>query len=296
MRKRESGVGFFLSLLLHTGLFFPMFLGGFFDSTPPIHNNPPCTVPIDIECISDVSQAPVSRPKSIKEPKPREQHRDKEAVKVDEELSKDSQKKEQVKEEEKPKEEKKEEKPKAEKKPDNDQDLQIDAIENAIKKAEKKKPEPKKKKTLKGEKNDADDDEDFMRVLKDVEKDKSDDSVAETPMTDKNSKSRYGAGRVGQLSISIIDRVRRQLESCWRIPLGAHDGGKLVVVVRLEMNPDATVRRATVIDSSGTPNHPAYAAAAESALRAVHHKDCNPLLLPLDQYETWKVFDFRFIY
>ncbi|GAJ46711.1 hypothetical protein HE1_01050 [Holospora elegans E1] len=86
--------------------------------------------------------------------------------------------------------------------------------------------------------------------------------------------------------MSILDRVQTLLQNAWRLPALSGNGEKLVVLVELELNPDATVARATIV--GGTTNHPAYAIAAESAVAAAFDPSCNPLPLPLDQYHKWK--------
>ncbi|BDB95991.1 TonB C-terminal domain-containing protein [Candidatus Hydrogenosomobacter endosymbioticus] len=281
--------GFLLSALFHALIVAFCFFGSMYMSDKlKIEEAPPCTIPIDVVAVSDISKAPPSRRKA-EDPPPQEHARDPDPKKEEpkeKEVRKDASMEELIQKKLSERKEKShvKEKQKA-------QDKKHDK-----KKITKKQPTKKNNvKKLRGQKNNSSDQQDFMRFLKDVRKDKSDAPVADTPMTDDNSKSNYGASSVGELSMSIVDRVRNQLESCWRIPLGAQNSGNIVVVVLLEMNPDATVRKATILHNEGTTNHPMYKVAAESALQAVFHPDCNPLVLPLDQYEKWKIFKFRFI-
>ncbi|MBT6140153.1 MAG: energy transducer TonB [Rhodospirillaceae bacterium] len=97
-----------------------------------------------------------------------------------------------------------------------------------------------------------------------------------------------------RLSISEIDAVRRQISQCWNIPAGAKDAQDLVVDIQVEMNPDASVRSAKVVDGARMNGDQFFRTAAESAMRAVLNPRCNPLRLPLDKYQTWKNFTIGF--
>jgi len=170
---------------------------------------------------------------------------------------------EQPKKEEKPKEVKKE-KPKEKKK-------------------EKKKDKPKKKKK-----------KDFMSLLNNIEKTESSSEGKSQPEQDVESTADHAANNISDvLSITELDLIRRQLAACWNVPAGARDAKDLYVDIKVEMNPDATVRSAVVTGSSGSEGSFAKAA-ADSALRAVKNPQCSPLKLPLDRYDQWKTIEIRF--
>lgn len=97
-----------------------------------------------------------------------------------------------------------------------------------------------------------------------------------------------------RLTISQEDALRRQISQCWNIPIGARNAEQLLVDVRIEVNPDRTVRTAEVVDQARMALDPFFRAAAESALRALRHPRCTPLMLPPDGYETWKNITFTF--
>lgn len=97
-----------------------------------------------------------------------------------------------------------------------------------------------------------------------------------------------------KLTISEIDAVRRQIEPCWRVYVGARNPEELVVEVYVQMNRNGTVRRADVVDKGRMSSDRFYQAAAESALRAVLNKKCSPLKLPPDKYDRWKEMTLRF--
>lgn len=95
-------------------------------------------------------------------------------------------------------------------------------------------------------------------------------------------------------TVSEIDAIRHQIEKCWHIPAGARDADKLVVSIRIWVNPDGTVRDARLLDQSRMSD-PFFRAAAESALRAVRNPRCSPLPIPPKKYDQFKemVLDFN---
>jgi hypothetical protein len=58
---------------------------------------------------------------------------------------------------------------------------------------------------------------------------------------------------------------------------------------RLTVTPDRTVQDAQVVDTMRYNTDTYFRAAADSALRAVRNPRCNPLDLPPQKYEQWKV-------
>ena len=96
------------------------------------------------------------------------------------------------------------------------------------------------------------------------------------------------------ISISVREAVAAQLRRCWIVPAGAKDADELIITIRVDMNPDATVRSSLIVDMERTMTDPFYRAAAESALRATKNPRCQPLPLPLDQYEQWRTMTLNF--
>jgi outer membrane biosynthesis protein TonB len=91
-----------------------------------------------------------------------------------------------------------------------------------------------------------------------------------------------------QLSASELDMVREQIARCWNVPAGARDAKDLVVVIRVVVNPDGTVQKATIVDQARAASDPFFRAAAESARRAFFNPQCRPLHLPPEKYAIWK--------
>lgn len=103
---------------------------------------------------------------------------------------------------------------------------------------------------------------------------------------------------VGQLSdkLSMTDEeaLRRQIERCWVVPVGARDAQNLIVEVRVEVGPDRIVRSVQIVDQGRYGNDPFFRAAADAARRAMQNPQCQPLLLPPEKYQQWRVMTLRF--
>ncbi|NQW12252.1 MAG: hypothetical protein HQ481_20495 [Alphaproteobacteria bacterium] len=140
----------------------------------------------------------------------------------------------------------------------------------------------------------------FLNVLKTVQKLKDDAPKRAEPTDTPSLKTEDSTARRASfdpnqsLSVSEMDAIRRQVSGCWLVPAGAKDAGSLVVEIDVVMNPDRTVRSATVIDRARMSTDPFFRAAAESALRALRSPTCTPLKLPPEKYETWNRFTITF--
>ena len=99
---------------------------------------------------------------------------------------------------------------------------------------------------------------------------------------------------VSALSRSDLDAVRRQIEACWNVPAGARDAQNMTVEIRTLMNPDGRVRSASIVDTARMASDSFYRSMAESALRAVLNHRCQPLRLPLEKYDEWRVMVLNF--
>jgi outer membrane biosynthesis protein TonB len=91
-----------------------------------------------------------------------------------------------------------------------------------------------------------------------------------------------------QLTASELDMVRHQIARCWNVPAGARDAKDLVVEIKVIVDPDGTVRQATIVDQGHMGSDPFFRAAAESARRAFFNPLCRPLHLPAEKYAIWK--------
>ncbi|MDR3516265.1 MAG: hypothetical protein P4M00_10630 [Azospirillaceae bacterium] len=117
-------------------------------------------------------------------------------------------------------------------------------------------------------------------------------SETQTPSTSRSTSQQPASNAAhisGRLTMSEEDAVRHQIEGCWNIPTGAPAGkGSGSVTIRLALNPDGTILRASIVDTARMATDSFYRAAAESALRAVLNPKCSPLHLPPEKYDTWK--------
>jgi hypothetical protein len=92
------------------------------------------------------------------------------------------------------------------------------------------------------------------------------------------------------VSQSDKDAVRRQLEPCWNPPVGAPKAEDLIVELRMDVLPDGRIAGAPeVLNAARMSSNRYFQAAADAAVRAVLNPRCQPLKLPPEKYEDWKV-------
>lgn len=171
-------------------------------------------------------------------------------------------------------------KPKPEVKP---KTVEKPRVPEALNKARpKKKPKPPKPEDA------------FASVLKTVEELKHEPKVEEKPKESfddliakalVSKKRNFDASR--PLSISEIDLVRQQIGQCWSLPAGAKGAENMNIEIAVNMNPDGTVRDARV-NNKGLDADPFLRTMAESALRAVLNRRCQPFKLPREKFDRWK--------
>jgi len=147
------------------------------------------------------------------------------------------------------------------------------------KQRKRKKPDPKKKRRRE---NPIDEIAALLNKVDDTPK-------ARPPEADMTGTPRRGpadmAGTDAALSADLVDALRQKVESCWNVPAGVRDAEGLRVRVRFQMSPEGLVTGGPEVLNSMA--HPAFDAAARSAVRAV--LACQPYdFLPPEKYEAWK--------
>lgn len=109
--------------------------------------------------------------------------------------------------------------------------------------------------------------------------------------------SRSAVGLGTGLTISQTDALKANIEACWVVPAGAPDAENLQINLRVQFNPDATVRQVEILDTIRYNTDGFFRAAADSARRAVIQCQNGTRFdgsyrqgydLPRDQYETWR--------
>lgn len=194
----------------------------------------------------------------------------------------------------KPPEPKKEEPPKPPPQSDlADQPPEEKPEEKPEPKKEEKKEEPKEE--PKKEEPDTQED-DFQAMLKNLDPDvavekPSEDNMMTTAPPDETA----SAGTLGdRITMSEMDALRRQLSQCWSVLAGANAQENLVIEIRMTVNADRTLQSAEVVDQGRYNSDSLFAAAADTALRAVRSPMCSPLNLPPEKYDQWKSIKVRF--
>lgn len=164
---------------------------------------------------------------------------------------------------------------------------------------EKKKEDPPKpnKPTPQTEtpKETAEPKKDFSSLLKNLTPDMEETQKLDAPPMPEAAESSGQIARLSdRLTVSELDAFKHQIEPCWNVPAGAKFAEDLAVEVRVFMNPDRTVRDATVLDQGRYGRDTHFRAAADAAIRALRNPRCSPLQLPPDKYEQWKTISIRF--
>lgn len=110
--------------------------------------------------------------------------------------------------------------------------------------------------------------------------------------TDESKETDTASGDIAKLAnkltMSETDAFKHQLSPCWNVPAGAEYAENLAVEIRIAMNPDMTMRNATILDQGRYNRDPVFKAAADSAMRALRNPRCSPFKLPPDKYAEWK--------
>jgi len=167
------------------------------------------------------------------------------------------------------------------------------AVKDMLAKLTPPKPRPKPKPKLKPKPAKVPDP--FASVLKTVEKLRQKEtktSAAKLAPQVIHAPRRFDPSTT--LSLSEMDAIRSQISRCWIVPVGARNAEDLVVNIKVYVNPDGTIRKATILDRDRMNRDAFFRSAAESAYRAVKNKECSPLRLPPEKYEYWKTFTLSF--
>jgi tol-pal system protein YbgF len=94
--------------------------------------------------------------------------------------------------------------------------------------------------------------------------------------------------KVRQISLREVQNLYNQIVGCWSVPLGLPYNADLKVKIKLKLRDDGTIIKTEIVDHArmNMPGQAYYKVLVESVLRAV--KNCQPLDLPRDSYESWK--------
>ncbi len=283
-RKYEQKTPLIISVVFHSVLVLLAIFG-----LPHLMEKHEIVESVPVEIVSNISELTTTNKPPVKTP-PKEEKKEEPPPPKKEEAKPPPQKdvpkppSEEVLKE--PPEPKVEPKPEEEKKP-----------EEIAKKVEPKKPEkvePKKpeKKPKKEEKKKEPQEDDFDKLLKDLDPN-TDPPQPDTPPNDQpkmtTPEPSPNISRFSDvLSMSERDALVQQLSGCWNIMAGSANAEDMAVEVRVTVNADRTVRDARIIDVGRYNRDTSYRAAADSALRALKNPRCTPLNLPPEKYSQWQ--------
>ncbi|HEY4919179.1 MAG TPA: cell envelope integrity protein TolA [Xanthobacteraceae bacterium] len=94
-----------------------------------------------------------------------------------------------------------------------------------------------------------------------------------------------------RLGIDDIQKLRTRLAVCWDVPAELRNRSEATVTIRISLNVDGSLAVPPVVTNHS--QHPLFAKAAESAIRAV--RKCAPFtFLPTAAYDQWKIIEVNF--
>jgi hypothetical protein len=98
------------------------------------------------------------------------------------------------------------------------------------------------------------------------------------------------AERGAKLTADAMTALQARLQQCWHPPASLASASKLRMTLRIALAPDGTLaREPLLIRASASAQGPRL---VETATRAL--QECQPLGLPPDKYDEWKVLDLSF--
>lgn len=277
----------FTSVIFHVAVVALMTVGIAFTPDREINLPPPITV--EFAKMAELTQTPNPTPKppvqQPEEEKPEPPQKKEEKPKPAATNTSDvpvAPVKEPEKEEPKPPEQEAEVKPAPKPEPKKEE-KKPDPPPETNKKAAEKAPEPKEEEKPK---EDTKPKRDFGSVLRNLAENEPDNEaeVKDQDVAAVGQQAPLGA----QLTISELDALRRQLEGCWNVPIGAREVENMVIDVNMIVGPDRVVQQARIVDTSRYNSDSFFRAVADTAIRAVYSPSCSPLMLPEGKYETWK--------
>lgn len=159
------------------------------------------------------------------------------------------------------------------------------------------KPKPEKKEKPKEEEAIQQED-DFLSVLKnlqDSETPSEEVSDATKPAPQEQSPLAKFSEKLSATEVDAIQAaLNEQFRSCWNLMAGARNAEDIVVRIELVVSPSRRVQSAKIVEQMRYNTDSFYRAAADEAMRAVRHPNCEVLDLPADKYDLWKNLTFNF--
>lgn len=99
---------------------------------------------------------------------------------------------------------------------------------------------------------------------------------------------------VVQMTSSNIIALNQGVQNCWNLNAGGRMAEKLIVKLRVFVNPDRSVRDVQIMDTLRYATDSHFKSAADAARWALLNPKCSTLNLPPEKYELWKSFIYVF--
>ncbi len=150
----------------------------------------------------------------------------------------------------------------------------------------RRKPKPKPRKMARAARKPATDPiDDISALLNKVDEKRA----APAPESERTGTPLLGPANIdgedARIAADIADALRARIEECWNVPAGVRDAERLRVRIRFQLGPGGEIVGGPVV--LNRMDHPAFPAAAQSAVRAIIA--CAPYaFLPPDRYDLWQ--------
>jgi len=104
-----------------------------------------------------------------------------------------------------------------------------------------------------------------------------------------------GIGAQNAMTMDLVDALRNEIAQCWSPPAASPHPEKLIVTLRVFLNPDGSVAQPPQLtgeSQAAVNSDPFMRAAADAANRAIYV--CQPYKLPPDRYTQWRDIEVTF--
>ena len=141
-------------------------------------------------------------------------------------------------------------------------------------------------------------DQELRNLLRNIDRPRSPPPAPASPTRDRQQgPARPNSANVANnpnlpVSRSEQDAIREHVSRFWNVPIGARDAENLVVELRIQCDPDGTVRNVRLDNGARAASDPMFRAAAESAMRAV--RMASPLPIPAGKADQFRDFILSF--
>lgn len=132
------------------------------------------------------------------------------------------------------------------------------------------------------------------KIAPKTERQKKFEQIMDQSVEGENNHIDKGVFSRGVMTHDELEALKRQIVSCWNLPLSAIDAGDFEVTLSLTVDKNKHVQDVQVQSSKQGGLTDREQALVQSALRAVHNPACRTLHLPKGKYDVWHQINMTF--